>query len=135
MINIGTIFLTKIHAYFLYKGSGITYSKLERFCLKSTTRMGFEPTRTESIGLAVQRLNHSATSSTAPKIYYTSSPTIHFNIYQFSAVLYLANKVISSRPFKPFSHGCLGMDFLQIPQTIQRISTFYFANIVISNHR
>ena len=25
--------------------------------------MGFEPTRTEHIGLAVQRLNHSATSS------------------------------------------------------------------------
>ena len=27
------------------------------------TRMGFEPTRAEHIGLAVQRLNHSATSS------------------------------------------------------------------------
>ena len=26
--------------------------------------MGFEPTRAEHIGLAVQRLNHSATSST-----------------------------------------------------------------------
>ena len=30
-----------------------------------TTRMGFEPTRAEHIGLAVQRLNHSATSSTS----------------------------------------------------------------------
>ena len=30
---------------------------------KLTTRMGFEPTRAEHIGLAVQRLNHSATSS------------------------------------------------------------------------
>ena len=29
-----------------------------------STRMGFEPTRAEHIGLAVQRLNHSATSST-----------------------------------------------------------------------
>ena len=29
------------------------------------TRMGFEPTRAEPIGLAVQRLNHSATSSTS----------------------------------------------------------------------
>ena len=28
-----------------------------------TTRMGFEPTRAQHIGLAVQRLNHSATSS------------------------------------------------------------------------
>ena len=31
--------------------------------LKISTRMGFEPTRAEHIGLAVQRLNHSATSS------------------------------------------------------------------------
>ena len=31
-----------------------------------TTRMGFEPTRAEHIGLAVQRLNHSATSSNIP---------------------------------------------------------------------
>ena len=30
---------------------------------KITTPMGFEPTRAEHIGLAVQRLNHSATSS------------------------------------------------------------------------
>ena len=30
---------------------------------KKSTRMGFEPTRAEHIGLAVQRLNHSATSS------------------------------------------------------------------------
>ena len=29
------------------------------------TRMGFEPTRAAPIGLAVQRLNHSATSSTS----------------------------------------------------------------------
>ncbi len=32
----------------------------------SPTRMGFEPTRAEHIGLAVQRLNHSATSSVLP---------------------------------------------------------------------
>src|SRR4029434_6115734 len=30
---------------------------------KTTTRMGFEPTRAEHNGLAVHRLNHSATSS------------------------------------------------------------------------
>ena len=30
---------------------------------KNSTRMGFEPTRAEHIGLAVQRLNHSATLS------------------------------------------------------------------------
>ena len=30
-----------------------------------STRMGFEPTRAEHIGLAVQRLNHSATVSLA----------------------------------------------------------------------
>lgn len=33
----------------------------------TTTRMGFEPTRAEHIGLAVQRLNHSATSSHSDK--------------------------------------------------------------------
>ena len=32
-------------------------------CQKAATRMGFEPTRAEHIGLAVQRLNHSATLS------------------------------------------------------------------------
>ena len=31
--------------------------------------MGFEPTRAEHIGLAVQRLNHSATSSQPLNIY------------------------------------------------------------------
>ena len=40
---------------------------LDAICIicskKLTTRMGFEPTRAEPIGLAVQRLNHSATSS------------------------------------------------------------------------
>ena len=35
--------------------------KLDMECF--STRMGFEPTRAEHIGLAVQRLNHSATSS------------------------------------------------------------------------
>ena len=34
---------------------------LEKYCI--STSMGFEPMRTEHIGLAVQRLNHSATSS------------------------------------------------------------------------
>lgn len=34
---------------------------------KNTTRMGFEPTRAEHNGLAVHRLNHSATSSAAGK--------------------------------------------------------------------
>ena len=39
------------------------YVALEKFALytKNTTAMGFEPTRGERIGLAVQRLNHSAT--------------------------------------------------------------------------
>ena len=34
-----------------------------------TTEMGFEPTRAEPIGLAVQRLNHSATQSSVKKMY------------------------------------------------------------------
>ena len=36
-----------------------------------TTPMGFEPTRAEPIGLAVQRLNHSATASTYLPIKYS----------------------------------------------------------------
>ena len=35
----------------------------EKEIKRCATRMGFEPTRAEHIGLAVQRLNHSATSS------------------------------------------------------------------------
>ena len=41
---------------------------------KKTTRMGFEPTRAEHIGLAVQRLNHSATSSVWSRIFDRSNP-------------------------------------------------------------
>ena len=47
-------------------GNGKHFWMCERKCniwTKLTTRMGFEPTRAEPIGLAVQRLNHSATSS------------------------------------------------------------------------
>ena len=36
---------------------------LQKTSKQTSTRMGFEPTRAEHIGLAVQRLNHSATSS------------------------------------------------------------------------
>ena len=35
--------------------------------------MGFEPTRAEHIGLAVQRLNHSATSSIALQVTFKRS--------------------------------------------------------------
>ena len=35
---------------------------------KNPTRMGFEPTRAEHNGLAVHRLNHSATSSSTQEI-------------------------------------------------------------------
>ena len=39
----------------------------EIFEEKKSTRMGFEPTRGDPNGLAVHRLNHSATSSTWPR--------------------------------------------------------------------
>ena len=42
-----------------------TRSRTEKYI---PTRMGFEPTRAEHIGLAVQRLNHSATSSTGIRV-------------------------------------------------------------------
>ena len=40
-----------------------------------TTKMGFEPTRAEPIGLAVQRLNHSATSSCWPLPSFLDKPS------------------------------------------------------------
>ena len=40
-----------------------TYCSRKKMWIILTTRMGFEPTRAGHIGLAVQRLNHSATSS------------------------------------------------------------------------
>ena len=43
-------------------------SGIDTFPENSSTRMGFEPTRAEHIGLAVQRLNHSATSSFREKL-------------------------------------------------------------------
>ena len=43
--------------------------------------MGFEPTRAEPIGLAVQRLNHSATSSSYPSL------TFLFNILSETLIL------------------------------------------------
>ena len=59
--------------------------------------MGFEPTRAEHIGLAVQRLNHSATSS----IYLCITDTIFelFTLYggqfTFSAQLLVASRKFS----------------------------------------
>ena len=49
------------HLLFLF---GI-YNEMSNWMTKKfvSTRMGFEPTRGDPIGLAVQRLNHSATSS------------------------------------------------------------------------
>uniref|UniRef100_A0AAX7UYN0 Dipeptidyl peptidase 3 n=1 Tax=Astatotilapia calliptera TaxID=8154 RepID=A0AAX7UYN0_ASTCA len=44
---------------------GRTMFKIFRACKMRPTRMGFEPTRAEHNGLAVHRLNHSATSSCA----------------------------------------------------------------------
>ncbi len=40
----------------------MTWKKVKKY-KKNSTRMGFEPTRAEPNGLAVHRLNHSATSS------------------------------------------------------------------------
>ena len=45
--------------------------------------MGFEPTRAEPIGLAVQRLNHSATQSSVKKMY-LENKTIKYAVFDFS---------------------------------------------------
>ena len=49
--------------WFLRNAPVIRYWHPKGCAKKHPTRMGFEPTRAEPIGLAVQRLNHSATSS------------------------------------------------------------------------
>ena len=51
--------------------------------MKNATRMGFEPTRAEHNGLAVHRLNHSATLSPSDVLLQkrvTEHPTFTFNI-------------------------------------------------------
>ena len=50
--------MSRIIHSILYPGRKVIKNK------NKTTPMGFEPTRAEHIGLAVQRLNHSATVST-----------------------------------------------------------------------
>ena len=42
-----------------------------------TTRMGFEPTRAEHNGLAVHRLNHSATSSSYTSVQHSLSRNLN----------------------------------------------------------
>ena len=42
-----------------------------------TTRMGFEPTRAEHNGLAVHRLNHSATSSNYTSLQHSLSRNLN----------------------------------------------------------
>lgn len=58
--------------------------------------MGFEPTRAEPIGLAVQRLNHSATSSSYPSLTFlfnilSAIPILSKFIFQ-TPVLYVTKK-------------------------------------------
>ena len=48
--------------FFIKRGKKFRYPN-EKKLKKNPMTMGFEPTRAEPIGLAVQRLNHSATSS------------------------------------------------------------------------
>ena len=52
------------HAQFLSTGH-----KQRSWAKIFTTEMGFEPTRAKPIGLAVQRLNHSATQSLVKNVY------------------------------------------------------------------
>ena len=55
---------SKENRIFSIPGKRFVYAVLLlKMLIMPPTRMGFEPTRAEHIGLAVQRLNHSATSS------------------------------------------------------------------------
>ncbi|GFU36384.1 hypothetical protein NPIL_243581 [Nephila pilipes] len=53
--------------------------------LTTPTRMGFEPTRAEPNGLAVHRLNHSATSSSSEaEFYFRRTKRTLFNAVTFN---------------------------------------------------
>ena len=56
--------------------------------------MGFEPTRAEPIGLAVQRLNHSATQSLLKKVH-LQNETIQYAVYLNSPIGILLNMYLS----------------------------------------
>ena len=82
------------------------------------TRMGFEPTRAEPIGLAVQRLNHSATSSHELKtllVTVRATPRCH-SIDIFREILLC----------RSWSHGLsLTLDFESSDPSSNLISCFY----------
>ena len=59
--------------------------KTKKKTKKQATRMGFEPTPAERNGLAVHRLNHSATSSVNFKYFYRMS----YITYQLIIVVHI----------------------------------------------
>ncbi|XP_030216618.1 dipeptidyl peptidase 3 isoform X3 [Gadus morhua] len=66
-----------------------------RIWKKISTRMGFEPTRAEHNGLAVHRLNHSATSSggTISLCKWFSSPVLNSSLNMVDSQYYLPNDI------------------------------------------
>ncbi|XP_053298335.1 dipeptidyl peptidase 3 [Pleuronectes platessa] len=68
---------------------------------KHSTRMGFEPTRAEHNGLAVHRLNHSATSSRV---------RIWINLRSFSSSVNLCLKMVDSQYYLPNDIGISALD-------------------------
>ncbi|KAK0153565.1 Dipeptidyl peptidase 3 [Merluccius polli] len=66
-----------------------------RIWKKISTRMGFEPTRAEHNGLAVHRLNHSATSSSGTIFLrsWSSSPVLKSGLNMVDSQYYLPNDI------------------------------------------
>ena len=69
--------------------------------------MGFEPTRAEPIGLAVQRLNHSATSS-VKEVDLDYLQSIHNNNKHKNNKVYIASLVSKDFPRRELNPGLLG---------------------------
>ena len=99
-----------VDTYSLDSIKSFTKEQIDFSDKNKTTPMGFEPTRAEHIGLAVQRLNHSATVSyvnTSGFYYYISKLLIKknsrenfFGVYYFS--IYLCQNFFQREIFKIF---------------------------------
>ena len=69
--------------------AGFKVQSANHYTIEPTTRMGFEPTRAEPNGLAVHRLNHSATSSWQnATIALKNIALSHFLLYQWYQIIY-----------------------------------------------
>ena len=75
--------------------------------------MGFEPTRAEHIGLAVQRLNHSATSSVDALLTNAVTSFFYLSFIPCLGILRAVGRNFADRALAPSKHGSMS------PQTVK----------------